>query len=257
MTLHFEKYQATGNDFIMIDNRDNHFPKEDFSLVARLCHRKFGIGADGLILIEEAAEADFTMVYYNADGAPGSFCGNGSRAATRYAQSLGLINEKGSLSAFDGLHEAEIDRNVIKMSMAEVQNGRKVLDGTFIDTGSPHYVEFRENLESMDVFTEGKRLREDDEFKPGGSNINFVERQSSDKIKVRTFERGVEDETLSCGTGVTASAMIAAGEVTTHRIGVSTPGGELVVAFDKTSDGFQNVFLIGPAEKVFAGKFEI
>lgn len=257
MTLNFEKYQATGNDFVMIDNRRQLFPKENFSLINRLCHRQFGIGADGLILIEETPRANFAMLYFNADGAPGSFCGNGSRAATRFAKSLGLIKNEGSLLAYDGLHKTKIDENVITMSMANVQNGSQVLNGTFIDTGSPHYVESREDLESIDVFTEGNKLRHHEEFKPGGANVNFIEIIAKDHIKVRTFERGVENETLSCGTGVTASAMTAAREIGPHTIKVDTLGGELEIQFEKTDAGFENVYLIGPAKKVFSGKMEI
>ena len=257
MTIYFEKYQATGNDFVMIDNRQGVFPSSDQALVARLCDRRFGIGADGLILIEETPEANFSMVYFNADGAPGSFCGNGSRAATRFAESLGMISGKGNLIAFDGIHQAETNKNVIKMSMADVQNGSQVLNGTFIDTGSPHYVETRISLDSVDVFTEGKKLREHEEFKPGGSNINFVEQQGVGQIKVRTFERGVENETLSCGTGVTASALISVQEPGAHAVKVQTLGGDLEIIFEKTAVGFRNIFLIGPAEKVFSGNIDL
>ena len=257
MTLRFEKYQATGNDFVMIDNREGKFELNNQALVARLCHRQFGIGADGLILIEASDVASFRMVYFNADGAPGSFCGNGSRAATRFAESLGLIRESGSLEAYDGIHQAKIGKNVITMSMADVQNGRKILDGTFIDTGSPHYVVFRESLEAIDVFTEGKRFREDEAFSPAGTNVNFVAIKDKQLISVRTFERGVENETLSCGTGVTASAMIAARDLGNHQIGVETLGGTLEIMFEKTSEGFKDVFLTGPAEKVYSGKIEI
>ena len=257
MTIPFEKYQATGNDFVLIDNRDGSFPKTDQALVARLCHRKFGIGADGLILIEESTLANFTLVYFNADGALGSFCGNGSRAATRFAASLGLIIDEGKLESFDGLHQASIRQNVIKMSMASVQNGSKILNGTFIDTGSPHYVELRNNLDSLNVFTEGKLLREHEQFKPGGANINFVEIEAPEKIAVRTFERGVEDETLSCGTGVTAAALVTAEGSGSHQVEVNTLGGDLEIIFDKTAAGFENVFLIGPAEKVFSGEIQL
>jgi diaminopimelate epimerase len=257
MIIKFDKYQATGNDFVMIDNRYGKFPKLDQPLIARLCHRKFGIGADGLILIEDSVQADFSMVYFNADGALGSFCGNGSRAATQFAASLGMVSEKGSLEAFDGIHQAEIGQNVIKMSMSDVQNGSKLLNGTFIDTGSPHYVEFRESLDAVDVYTEGKKLREDEQFAPGGSNINFVELLGADQIKVRTFERGVENETLSCGTGVTAAALTTARLNGDHSVQVTTLGGLLKIEFSKSDEGFHHVFLTGPAENVFSGEFEI
>ena len=173
MTLKFNKYQATGNDFVILDNRDKSFPKNDQDLIARICDRKFGIGGDGLILIEDSEQASFKMIYFNADGGLGSFCGNGSRAATRYAQSLGLIDKTGSLLAYDGLHSVEIESNFIKIQMRDVQYGRNVLHGTFIDTGSPHYVELSNNVGSIDVFTKGKHLRHNEEFKPEGTNINF------------------------------------------------------------------------------------
>lgn len=257
MRVYFEKYQATGNDFVMIDNRDKNFPKKNIKLIAQLCHRKYGIGADGLILIEEAKDANFAMVYFNADGAPGSFCGNGSRAAARYAESLGMIENKGVLMAFDGLHKIEIDKDVIKIGMADVQNGRIVLNGTFIDTGSPHYVEETENVESLNVFKEGKILRMHDQFQPGGSNINFVQRINENQIKVRTFERGVENETLSCGTGVTASALTTRSSLGHHQVEVETLGGILQLKFDSTASGYCNISLIGPAKKVFSGELEI
>ena len=257
MKLQFEKFQATGNDFVMVDNRDNFFPKDDQPLVARLCDRKFGIGADGLILVEHSNEADFKMVYYNADGGLGSFCGNGSRAASRFAKSLGLIDKKGSLMAFDGLHELEIDSSVIKMAMTDVQFGRKTLNGTFIDTGSPHYVEYHNTIDSLDVFTEGRNLRQHENFKPGGANINFVEIINQNEIKVRTFERGVENETLSCGTGVTASALSSVTDFGNHSVRVTTPGGILEVTFEKTATDYTNIHLIGPAEMVFQGELEI
>lgn len=257
MRVKFEKYQATGNDFVMIDNRSDHFPVNDEALITKLCDRRFGVGGDGLILVEESDKADFTMVYFNADGAPGSFCGNGSRAATRYAESLGMISGNGSLMAFDGLHKAEIRPDVIKISMTDVQNGSKVLDGTFIDTGSPHYVEFRDHLNSIDVFTEGKILRENETFKPGGTNVNFVSINDPSSIEVRTFERGVENETLSCGTGVTAAALAAMADDGIHSVNVKTLGGKLIVEFERRGNEFRNVYLIGPAEKVFSGKIEI
>ena len=256
MKINFHKYQATGNDFIIIDNRSRQFPASDKTLIQRLCHRKFGIGADGLILLENSEIADFKMLYYNADGSLGSFCGNGSRAVASFAQSLGLIDDRGVFEAYDGIHKTIIKGNLIQINMSDVQNGRQLLNGTFLDTGSPHYIKFVSDLDKLDVFQLGKRLRYSSEFAPNGSNINFVEKITEDKIKVRTYERGVENETLSCGTGVTAAAM-ATSQKLTNKVEVSTAGGQLSVSFEKVADGYQNVWLKGPAEMVYSGKIDI
>ena len=205
MPISFFKYQSTGNDFVLIDNRETKFPINNTALIHKICDRKFGIGADGLILLETSEIADFTMQYYNADGSLGSFCGNGSRALVSFAQTLGIIEDSASFEAYDGLHEAIILGNLIQVKMADVQNGRQILNGTFIDTGSPHYVEFVDNLDEMDVVKQGRAVRYSAIFEPNGSNINYVEKAGQGNIRVRSYERGVENETLSCGTGVTAS----------------------------------------------------
>ena len=256
MKIQFQKYQATGNDFIIIDNRKALFPQSNSKLIERLCHRRFGIGADGLILLENSENADFTMLYFNADGSLGSFCGNGSRAVVSFAQSLSIIESTGSFEAYDGLHKTIIDGDLIQIKMADVQNGRHLLNGTFLDTGSPHYIEFVNDLDNLDVVQLGKKLRYSSEFAPNGSNINFVEKIGKNNIKVRTYERGVENETLSCGTGVTAAA-IAASVESKNKVTVSTSGGQLSVEFDKFSDGYQNVWLKGPAEMVFSSEIDI
>jgi diaminopimelate epimerase len=256
MQFQVQKYQATGNDFVIIDNRESLFPTDDSSLIQKLCHRKFGIGADGLILLEKSEIADFIMKYYNADGSLGSFCGNGSRAIVHFARSLGLIESTGSFEAFDGLHKTIIDGDLIQINMADVQNGIQLLNGTFLDTGSPHYIEFVNDVENLDVVQLGKKLRYSSEFAPNGSNINFVEKITENEIKVRTYERGVENETLSCGTGVTAAA-IAASPEQINKVTVSTTGGQLSVEFEKFGDGYQNVWLKGPAELVFSSEIDI
>jgi len=256
MQFKFHKYQATGNDFVIIDNRDDHFPKDRTSLIQKLCHRKFGIGSDGLILLEPSTLANFTMTFYNPDGSQ-SFCGNGSRAVVSYAQSIGLIQIAGSFEAYDGIHETKIAGNLIQIKMAEVHNGRPILNGTFIDTGSPHYVEFVENLMEIDVVQKGRKLRHAAVFGPEGSNINYVEKIGDGKISVRTYERGVENETLSCGTGVTASAIVAANNGMGNAIAIHTPGGNLSVWFEQKETDYDNIWLEGPAELVFSGNINL
>lgn len=256
MPIRFHKYQSTGNDFVLIENREGKFASNNTALIHKICDRKFGVGADGLILLETSEIADFTMQYYNADGSLGSFCGNGSRAVVSFAQSLGIINTSASFEAYDGLHEAIIEDNLIQIKMADVQNGRQSLNGTFIDTGSPHYVEFVDNLDEMDVVQQGRALRYSPEFAPNGSNINYVEKAGQGRIRVRTYERGVEDETLSCGTGVTASAIVAASAGLGNNIAISTLGGDLKVWFEQNDSGYYNIWLAGPTKKVFSGELE-
>ena len=254
MPITFSKYQSTGNDFILIDNREGKFPVDNKFLIHKICDRKFGVGADGLILLETSETADFTMLYFNADGSLGSFCGNGSRAVVSFAQSLGIIGNSTSFEAYDGLHEAIIVGNLVQIKMADVQNGRQVLNGTFIDTGSPHYIEFVENLDKMDVVQEGRTVRNSATFQPDGSNINYVEKSGQGKIRVRTYERGVENETLSCGTGATAAAIASAIAGLGNNIAISTLGGDLKVWFEQNASGYQNIWLAGPTEMVFSGE---
>jgi diaminopimelate epimerase len=256
-SISFFKYQSTGNDFVLIDNRKGNFPDKDNALIHKLCDRKFGIGADGLILLETSEVADFTMQYYNADGSLGSFCGNGSRAIVSFAKFLGIIENSSSFEAYDGMHEAIISGNIIQVKMADVQNGRQILNGTFIDTGSPHYVEFVENLNNIDVVQQGRAVRNSVEFEPNGSNINYVEKVGPNKLKVRTYERGVENETLSCGTGVTASAIAAITAGMGKSINISTLGGDLKVSFEQNDSGYHNIWLEGPTEMVFSGEIEL
>jgi len=257
MPIRFTKYQSTGNDFVLIDNREGKFPVDNTALIHKLCDRKFGVGADGLILLETSEIADFTMRYYNADGSLGSFCGNGSRAVVSFAQSLGIIEDKTSFEAYDGLHEAIITRNLIQIKMADVQNGRVLLNGTFIDTGSPHYIEFVEALNNIDVVQQGRAVRNSAIFEPNGSNINYVEKTGKRQIRVRTYERGVENETLSCGTGVTAAAIVAANAGMGNNIAISTLGGDLQVWFEKNDHGYHNIWLEGPTEMVFSGELVV
>ena len=256
----FTKYQGTGNDFVLIDDRNNTFPTHNQALVAQLCHRRFGIGADGLILLQSHADYDFRMVYFNADGAEGSMCGNGGRCIVRFAHELGLFKTRTRFLAVDGEHLAEIDGDEVRLKMSNVptpSNASVTEPGTslFLDTGSPHVIQFVERLASYDVVSEGRLLRNDAAFSPGGTNVNFTELLTGDSLFVRTYERGVEDETYSCGTGVTAAALMA------HRqhglsspVAIRTPGGNLRVTFTPDANGsFTDIYLIGPAQRVFSG----
>jgi diaminopimelate epimerase len=257
--MDFFKYHGTGNDFILIDNRDESilFSEED---IAKLCHRRFGIGADGLILLNSSEKFDFDMRYFNADGKEGTMCGNGGRCIVAFAQKLGLISKKCSFNSIDGIHNALIlketqDTIYVSLQMKDVQH-HKLIDGNiFMDTGSPHYVIFSDDVSGMDVFQKGKKLRNDNKFNPEGTNVNFIEIQEKG-IFVRTFERGVEDETLSCGTGVTASALAFAieNEKNKGNIEIKTRGGRLNVKFEKNKNSFSNIWLEGPAQMVFSGK---
>jgi len=254
----FYKYQGTGNDFILIDDRANVFPLKDVSLVARLCDRRFGIGADGLILIQNAATSDFKMVYFNADGNESSLCGNGARCTIAFANFLNCIEDKTTFEAVDGLHSAHIDGDIISLQMQDVSKIQAFENHTFLDTGSPHHVEMVEKLKTFDVYGNGKRIREGSPYYMTGTNVNFVEQLAKDQFAIRTYERGVEDETLSCGTGATAVAlaMYENKKTTATKIKINVQGGVLEIQFEVTDKGYSQIFLSGPAEQVYSGTFK-
>jgi diaminopimelate epimerase len=258
MQIPFNKYHGTGNDFIIIDNRKGLFNPSDTNLINKLCNRRFGIGADGLILISLHKQYDFEMKYFNSDGNEGSMCGNGGRCASDFAFRTGIAGKKQMFFAFDGPHEAEIKNGIIRLQMSDVTAITKVKGNYFINTGSPHYVCFLKDVSRLDVFNEGKKIRWSDDFKPGGTNVNFAE-LTNDGIFVRTFERGVEDETLSCGTGVTASAIAAvlSGHSDKNKVNVRTTGGDLSVEFKVNKTNVTDIWLSGPATFVFEGKIEV
>lgn len=257
MTISFSKYQATGNDFILIDNRQANFPKNDTKAISKMCHRRFGVGADGLILLEADNSADFRMIYYNSDGKPGSMCGNGGRCITAFAKELGLLESSGKFMASDGLHPVRIQEETVSIQMQAVSDIREKDAYSFLDTGSPHHVQVVADLEGMNVKKEGARLRYG-LYGERGSNINFVLPQGDNRFKVRTYERGVEDETYSCGTGVTAVALAMhhKGVYSGGEALIETPGGQLTVQFSATAKGnYEDIWLNGPAVGVFKGDY--
>ena len=262
MKIHFQKYQATGNDFVLIDNRAGvySFNQEQ---IKKICDRRFGVGADGLMLIEKHPVMDFNLVYYNSDGSQ-SLCGNGSRAAVMMAATLGLLKTKTKFNAYDGAHEAELLNNgIVRLAMNDVSHVKKTGEEYFIHTGSPHHIRFVNDLDGYPVVEEGKKIRYSETYSPAGVNANFVQLQNDNTVAVRTYERGVEDETYSCGTGVTAAALAASLHGYTSPVQIKVKGGELSVAFKAENHAgslpvtFHDVFLIGPAKMVFEGELEL
>jgi len=258
MKLTFYKYQGTGNDFVIIDNRQSILSKNDTKLFARLCDRKFGIGADGLMLLElpDDEDDDFKMVYFNADGNESTMCGNGGRCLVAFAAFLGIIKQQTTFTAIDGKHRAEIHGDIVHLQMQDVLDIEQYDAHLFLDTGSPHHVTMVDDLMQYDVVSVGKKIRNGAPYFEKGSNVNFVEKNEEGGFAVRTYERGVEDETLSCGTGVTAVALSMHATKMTDRqeVLVHTLGGELKVTFSEAGKGYRDIFLIGSAKQVFKGE---
>jgi diaminopimelate epimerase len=256
MQLKFYKYQGTGNDFVMIDDRDNrcHFSVQQ---IQSLCDRRFGIGADGVILIRNHADVDFEMVYYNSDGSQ-SFCGNGSRCALAFAETLGIFKSEATFIAIDGKHIGKSENNLFHTKMGDVSEVEVGANYTFINTGSPHYVIWKDDLRAFNLVEEAKAVRYNERFKAEGTNVNFV-KELNDGVQVRTYERGVEDETLSCGTGVTAVTLAHAikHNLKDSTLKIKVEGGELNVSFERDGNQFKNIWLIGPAVFVFEGEIEL
>ncbi|MCS7028179.1 MAG: diaminopimelate epimerase [Bacteroidia bacterium] len=257
--ISFSKFQGTGNDFILIDNRERKDFEDTEELFKTLCHRKFGIGADGVILVRQHEKANFEMIYYNADGKLGTMCANGARCAIVFAKKLGLVEDSGSFVHAGTTYSFRILSNdFIELTLLTQKPPIQQLHNEvtfFVDTGSPHYVQFVTDVENYDVVGQGKKIRYSQAYQPHGTNVNFVQFLDKDKIYVRTYERGVENETLSCGTGVVASALcfLELSKQNLEEIIVKTLGGMLIVQFLK--DGSIN--LIGPAMKVFEGRIII
>lgn len=262
MQFNFFKYQGTGNDFVIINNHKLFFPKENHELIRRLCDRKFGIGADGLMLVEEAPGVDFKMVYYNADGNESTMCGNGGRCISAFAYAMGMAEKQGTFLAIDGIHHYEIHGDIVRLHMIDVAAIKKDTDagdGNFIlFTGSPHYVSFRTEIDKMNLVEEARKIRYNKVFASEGINVNFVEADTG-KVLMRTYERGVEDETLSCGTGTVAVALCFAQQnnLEQGRVEILTPGGNLSVSFQHKEGIFTDIWLEGPAKLVFAGTIDV
>lgn len=254
----FYKYQGTGNDFIMIDNRLSVFDTNNTSLIAHLCDRRIGVGADGLIVLESVSNYDFKMVYFNADGNESTMCGNGGRCIVAFANFLGIIKSDTLFLSIDGPHYAAFDDGYVEIKMQDVLSISSNEDYFILDTGSPHYVSIKSNLEELDMAFEGALVRNSKSFKLTGINVNFAKKINNDTFAIRTYERGVEAETLSCGTGATAVAiaMFHSGQSTSNVMNLKTLGGELVIRFEAQSSSYSNVWLCGPALQVFKGTLE-
>ncbi|WP_026897628.1 diaminopimelate epimerase [Daejeonella oryzae] len=261
MNLQFYKYEGAGNDFILVDNRNLDFDHSNPELIERLCNRRFGIGGDGIMFIQESAGYDFEMVYYNADGKPSSMCGNGGRCIVAFAKFLNIIKNETTFLAVDGPHYARISESGdwVSLQMIDVESITKDAEAFVLNTGSPHYVSCSTDLKNKNVYEEGKSIRFNETYKDEGININFVE-DFGDHLYVRTYERGVEDETFACGTGATAVALAMAlkkgltGQINTE---IHVLGGQLNVRFDYDGTKFSNIFLEGPATFVFRGQIQI
>ena len=262
MKIFFYKYEGTGNDFILLDNRDGKYSELKNSQIEFLCNRNFGIGADGLILLERSAGYDFKMVYYNSDGNISSMCGNGGRCITAFAHELKMVDKAARFIAADGDHESVILSTspvIVRLKMSDVKSIEAIGKDIYLNTGSPHYVSFVDDVEKIDLVSEARKIRYNDRFKSEGTNVNFVQ-PIDGGLAVRSYERGVENETLSCGTGVTASVLASANigvaEKSAKSILVKSRGGMLKVHFKSTPAGFEDVWLEGEAKFVFKGEIE-
>jgi diaminopimelate epimerase len=260
MIVQFHKYQGTGNDFVVLDNRKHEYSSLSTDQIRRLCDRRFGIGADGLMMLNEKAGYDFEMKYFNADGREGSMCGNGGRCITKFAYHLGIHRNDYKFWAAGSDYEAEIDTDgAVSLKMKDVDEVKKKNSDFILNTGSPHYVKLVNDVMEEDVYKKGRDIRYSKDYEEEGINVNFVEQAGDDEIIVRTYERGVEDETYSCGTGVTAAALVCYhNENGYNEVEVKTLGGTLSVEFDRLDDDhYSNIWLTGSAEKIFEGKVEV
>lgn len=263
MKLDFYKYQGAGNDFILVDNRKSSFPKNDVELISKLCKRHFGIGSDGLILIEKSTTSDFYMEFFNPDGSQ-SFCGNGSRCAVLFAYHLGIVKKTCVFESKNGTNSAEIvAQDEVKLKMFDVPFStiKKNDSDWILETGSPHYAIFKDEINSINIIQEARKIRYNEEYTTKGINVNYIAINplESDSIYVRTYERGVEDETLACGTGVTACALAYNLNVnqSAKSVKVNALGGQLLVSFEKDNHSFHSIFLQGPAKFVFKGEVDV
>ncbi|MCB9222828.1 MAG: diaminopimelate epimerase [Crocinitomicaceae bacterium] len=252
--IEFFKYHGTGNDFIMIDNRQLQFKGDKVAFARKWCERRFGIGSDGVIFLENSADSDFLMDFYNPDGSQ-SFCGNGSRCALAFASFLGIIGDHASFNAIDGKHIGEIKNELVYIKMGNVEGIEHIGDDHFIHTGSPHYISYCSDSDERDIISFGKQIRYSEKYQQNGTNVNLIKEVENDRIDLRTYERGVENETFACGTGATAAALSFAFKHNLNEgiVKVDVKGGKLQVAFKRKNDNFSDVWLIGPAVQVFKG----
>jgi len=259
-TLHFYKYHGTGNDFVIFDGRSNDVHSQlTQEVIAAICHRRFGVGADGIMILENHSTADFNMIYYNADGRPSSMCGNGGRCLVAFAQRMGVFKDRCTFMASDGLHEATIKYNWVELKMIDVEDIEREGDDHILDTGSPHYITQCESLDDLEITSAAHAIRYNDRFTEDGINVNFLEKLGKG-IRIRTYERGVEDETWACGTGATAAAIAYADQHSLEgaiEIPVKVEGGQLSVKFRKTENRYEDVWLCGPAAFVFEGEWKL
>jgi len=261
--IDFTKYHGAGNDFIIIDGINQNLDMASFTpeKVEQLCHRNFGIGADGLMIMAAHQRYDFEMIYYNSDGHPSSMCGNGGRCIVDFAVKSGITEEEEvSFLAVDGPHEAKVGRFNVELGMSPVYHIQsKEENAYFLDTGSPHYVVFVDDLD-FDISPAAHKIRYSEEYKSEGTNVNFVKMVQPNVMEIRTYERGVEGETLACGTGVTAAALAVDFRNNLERpkqVKVKAKGGNLMVKLDRSSEGWEDIWLVGPAKSVFKGSFEL
>ena len=260
MTIEFFKYQGAGNDFVVLDNRNGDYSNLTTQNIERLCDRRFGIGADGLILLENVEGYDFKMVYYNADGRESSMCGNGGRCIVAFAKRLKIITTEAAFVAIDGPHKASFSTDErILLQMSDVDKIDVSEEFSFLNTGSPHHVQIVDNIKDVDVKAQGSIIRYSDLYGAEGSNINFVQQDLDDTFSIRTYERGVEDETLACGTGATAVALAMHnnGKTKSTNLTIEVEGGTLTVSFERDGDKYYSIYLGGPAEFVFSGSINL
>ncbi len=260
MEATFYKYQGAGNDFVIIDDRNERFDRLNNNLVNKMCVRRFGVGADGLMLLRNKKGYDFEMIYYNSDGNESTLCGNGARCIVAFAKSLGIIGDNCYFLAVDGPHKADLiqtdEGEWVSLKMGDISEVEKGPGYCFMDTGSPHYVAFESNLQKFDLIDRAREIRYNGRFRVEGTNVNFIS-INEDILNIRTYERGVEDETLACGTGVTAAVLAAhaTGQFKGSQLNVKAQGGNLKVKFEPDGYGYKNIWLQGPAEFVFKGVF--
>ena len=261
MIIEFDKYQGAGNDFVILNNKTGVYDSLSTAQVAFLCDRYKGIGADGLILINASSTSDFEMQYFNSDGNESTLCGNGGRCAVAFAYNKKIIDKTTSFSAIDGLHKASyISPLEVHLEMQEVTKIIEVENGLLIDTGSPHYIRLVDNIEAINVQKEGAAIRYSDSFMPNGINVNFVEKEGITKYKIRTYERGVENETLACGTGAVAAAIAIHSEGESEgetEVDLKALGGDLKVSFEVSDKRYYQIYLKGPAMHVFSGTIQL